>query len=376
MFLAPTLANFAMKFGPPEMFAVLLVAFILLGSLGSGSFFRTMPMVFLGLLIGTIGMDPLTGSMRFTHDVQDLYDGIGLLPVAMGTMGIGEILIATEESLVRVIHKVKFRELLPTRDELRASWGPIFRGSGIGFVIGLLPGSAHVLSSFVSYMTEKRLAKRPEEFGSGRIEGVAGPETANNAASGSAMIPFLSLGIPTGPAPAVMMIALLIHGISARAAVHLEAPGGVLGADREHVHRKRHADHAEPSLRGIFISLLQDPLPHPVSRHSAHLPGRDLFGEYEHLRIGGPSVLRDTGVLDPEDQVRYRASDPGDDHRADDGAEPASGAHAQRRLVPIFWESPITMVLIAVSLLLLGWNIYRAIRPTTASWEKALEEGK
>jgi putative tricarboxylic transport membrane protein len=170
-------------------------------------------MVFFGLLISTIGMDPLTGALRFTHNIKDLYDGIGFLPVAMGAFGIGEILIATEESLVRSVQNVKFRELLPTKKELNASWGPIFRGTFLGFFIGLLPGSAHVLSSFVSYMIEKRLGKNPEEFGTGRVEGVAGPETANNAASGGAMIPFLALGIPTGPAPAVMMIALLIHGV-------------------------------------------------------------------------------------------------------------------------------------------------------------------
>ena len=213
MLLTPFLANFAMKFGPPEMFAILLIAFILLGSLGRGSFFKTMPMVLMGLLVGTIGMDPLTGTMRFTHGIKELFDGIGFIPVAMGAFGIGEILVSTEESLVRMVHKVRLRELLPTREELRASWGPIFRGTGLGFIIGLLPGSAHVLASFVSYMTEKRLAKRPEEFGTGRIEGVAGPEAANNAASEGAMIPFLGLGIPTGPAPAVMMIALLIHGV-------------------------------------------------------------------------------------------------------------------------------------------------------------------
>ena len=170
-------------------------------------------MVFFGLLLSTIGMDPLTGALRFTHGVKDLYDGIGFLPVAMGAFGIGEIMIATEESLVRFVKSVKFRELLPTHEEMNASWAPIFRGTILGFFIGLLPGSAHVLSSFVSYMVEKRLGKRPEEFGTGRIEGVAGPETANNAATGGAMIPFLALGIPTGPAPAVMMIALLIHGV-------------------------------------------------------------------------------------------------------------------------------------------------------------------
>ena len=213
MLFAPFLANFAMKFGPPEMFSVLLVAFVMLGSLGRGSFFKTLPMIFFGLLIGTIGMDPLTAELRFTHGVKDLYDGIGFLPVAMGALGISEVLLGTEESLVKIIRKVKLRDLLPTREELRASWKPIFRGSGLGFVIGLLPGSAHVLSSFVSYMVEKRLAKKPEEFGTGRIEGVAGPEAANNAATGGAMIPFLGLGIPTGPTIAVMMIALLIHGV-------------------------------------------------------------------------------------------------------------------------------------------------------------------
>ena len=151
MLLAPLLANFAMKFGPPEMFAVFLIAFILLGSLGSGSFFKTMPMVFMGMLLGTIGMDPLTGVLRFTHGSKDLYDGLGVLPVAMGAFGIGEILSSTEEDLVRTIKKVRLLELLPTRKELRASLGPVFRGSGLGFLIGLLPGAAHVLASFVRF---------------------------------------------------------------------------------------------------------------------------------------------------------------------------------------------------------------------------------
>jgi putative tricarboxylic transport membrane protein len=118
MLLAPFLANFATKFGPPEMFSILLIAFILLGSLGSGSFFKTMPMVLLGLLVSTVGMDPLTGTLRFTHGVRKLFDGIGFIPVAMGALGIGEILKATEESLSRIIHKVRLRELLPTRQEL------------------------------------------------------------------------------------------------------------------------------------------------------------------------------------------------------------------------------------------------------------------
>jgi putative tricarboxylic transport membrane protein len=376
MFLAPTLANFAMKFGPPEMFAVLLVAFILLGSLGSGSFFRTMPMVFLGLMIGTIGMDPLTGSMRFTHNIQDLYDGIGLLPVAMGTMGIGEILVATEESLARVIHKVKFRELWPTRTELNASWGPIIRGSGIGFVIGLLPGSAHVLSSFVSYMTEKRLAKRPEEFGSGRIEGVAGPETANNAASGSAMIPFLSLGIPTGPAPAVMMIALLIHGIQPGPLFISKYPDVFWGLIASMYIGNVMLIILNIPLVGVFVSLLRIPFrilfpvillicligTYSVNTSTFELAVLLFFGVLGYLirKIKydiAPLIL--AMIIGPTMELSLRQA-----LMRSDGS------------FLIFWESPITMVLIAASCLLLGWNIYRALRPTAASWEKALEEGK
>jgi len=213
MFLAPVLAMFATKFGPPEMFSIYLLAFILLSSLGT-NFFKTMPMVLLGLLIACIGMDPLTGVLRFTHENKHLYDGVGFVPVAMGAFGMAEILSSTQEGTEgRKVYKVRLREMLPTRKEFRAALGAIIRGSGIGFFMGLLPGSAHIVSSFLSYLTEKRLADKPEEFGHGRIEGVAGPETANNAASGSAMIPFLGLGIPTGPPAAVMMIALLIHGV-------------------------------------------------------------------------------------------------------------------------------------------------------------------
>jgi len=170
-------------------------------------------MIVLGLLAGTVGMDNLTGAYRFTFGIRDLFDGIGFVPVAMGMFGIGEILAATEETLVHEFYKPRLRELLPNKHEFRASIGPILRGSGLGFFVGLLPGSAHVLSSFLSYIVEKRLSKKPEEFGTGRIEGVAGPETANNAATGGAMVPFLALGIPTGPAIAVMMVALLIHGV-------------------------------------------------------------------------------------------------------------------------------------------------------------------
>ena len=375
MLLTPFLANFAMKFGPPEMFSVLLVAFILLGSLGKGSFWKSVPMILLGLLIGTIGMDPLTGTMRFTHGIKDLYDGIGFIPVAMGAFGIGEILSATEESLVRLVHKVKLRELLPTREELRASWGPIFRGTGLGFLIGLLPGSAHVLASFVSYTLEKRVAKRPEEFGTGRIEGVAGPETANNAASESAMIPFLGLGIPTGPAPAVMMIALMIHGVRPGPLFITEQPQIFWGLIASIYIGNVILVILNLPLVGVFVNLLRVPFrilfpiilliclvgTYAMNSSVFELAILLVFGVLGYIfrKVEfdiAPFVL--AMIIGPTLEMAFRQS-----------LMRSGGSFA------IFFGSPIAFTLIVLSCLLFIWNIYRSLRPTKASWEKALEEG-
>jgi putative tricarboxylic transport membrane protein len=375
MFLAPFLANFAVKFGPPEMFALLLIAFVLLGSLGKGSFFKTVPMILLGLLIGTIGMDPLTGTMRFTHGIKDLYDGIGFIPVAMGAFGIGEILTSTEESLVRFIGKVKMRELLPNREELRASWAPIFRGTGLGFLIGLLPGSAHVLSSFVSYTLEKRLAKRPEEFGTGRIEGVAGPETANNAASESAMIPFLGLGIPTGPAPAVMMIALLIHGVRPGPLFISEQPQVFWGLIASMYIGNLILIILNLPLVGLFVNLLRVPFrilfpiilviclvgTYSVNSSIVELVILLFFGVLGYIfrKLDfdiAPFIL--AMIIGPTLEMSFRQS-----------LMRSAGSFF------IFLKSPIACTLIVLSCLLFVWNIFRAVRPKKA-WERALEEGE
>ncbi len=376
MFLTPILSNFATRFGPAEMFSVLLVALILLGSLGSGSFFKTMPMVFLGLLIGTVGMDALSGALRFTHGIKDLYDGIGLLPVAMGVLGIGEILSSTEGSLVRIIHKVRLRELVPNRKELRASWGPIFRGSGLGFFIGLLPGAAHVLSSFVSYMVEKRVAKRPEEFGTGRIEGVAGPETANNAATGSAMIPFLGLGIPTAGATAVMMIALLMHGVQPGPLLIPEHPEVFWGFVASMYIGNVILVILNLPLVGVFVNILRTPfrILFPIilliclmGTYSINLSTFDLMVLLSFGIVGyifrkiefdmAPFIL--AMLIGPPLEMAFRQS------------LMRSGGSFY-----IFLEKPIALVLIISSFLLLVWNILRGLRPVRASWEKALEEGK
>jgi putative tricarboxylic transport membrane protein len=333
-------------------------------------------MILLGLLIGTVGMDQLTGTMRFTHGVKELYDGIGFIPVAMGVFGIGEILSSTEESLVRVAHKVRFRELLPSREELRAAWGPIFRGTGLGFFIGLLPGSAHVLASFLSYTLEKRISKNREAFGTGRIEGVAGPETANNAASESAMIPFLGLGIPTGPAPAVMMIALLIHGVRPGPLFISEQPQMFWGLVASMYIGNVILIILNLPLVGLFINLLRVPfrilfpvilLVCLVGTYAVNSSGVELIILLVSGILGylfrkldfdiAPFIL--AMIIGPTIEMTFRQS-----------LMRSGGSFA------IFWKSPISLVLLALSGVLLIWNIYRALKPKRASWEKALEEGQ
>jgi putative tricarboxylic transport membrane protein len=213
MLLAPVLARAALRFGPPEQFSLMVLGLIILAYMGTGSVLKALMMIVLGLTLAMVGIDHLSGFMRFTHGYVELGDGISFLAVAMGLFGIAEILINLEQTAVPEVIKPKLSTLLPTREDWKRSFGPILRGSGVGFFIGILPGAAHIISTFVSYAMEKRLSKHPEAFGKGCIEGVAGPESANNAATGGAMIPFLGLGIPSAPATATMMVALLIHGV-------------------------------------------------------------------------------------------------------------------------------------------------------------------
>jgi putative tricarboxylic transport membrane protein len=213
MFLAPVLAGIALQFGPPEQFSLMVLGLIILAYMGTGSVLKALIMILLGLTLAMVGIDHLSGFTRFTHGRVELGDGISFLAVAMGLFGIAEILINLEQTVVPEVIKPKLATLLPSREDCRRSLGPIVRGSGVGFLIGILPGAAHIISTFVSYAMEKRLSRYPEKFGTGQIEGVAGPEAANNAATGGAMIPFLGLGIPSTAATATMMVALLIHGV-------------------------------------------------------------------------------------------------------------------------------------------------------------------
>ena len=214
MFLAPPLAKFALGFGPPEYFSLLLCGLIVLSYMTGGSIAKNLSMIVLGLLLGMIGIDQMTGYFRFSYGLVALGDGIGIVPVAVGLFGIAEILATAGLPEKKEVMKPKLRDLLPSREEFRDSLGPIGRGTVLGFMIGIIPGSAHIISTFVSYAVERRISKHPERFGKGAIEGVAGPESANNAASEGALVPMLALGVPTGPIPAVLLAALMVHGIN------------------------------------------------------------------------------------------------------------------------------------------------------------------
>lgn len=211
--IAPPLATFALRFGPPEYTALLVLGLIFLAYMSSTSLPRTLLMATIGLLLGTIGIDSMTGHFRYSFDIAELGDGLGIVPVAVGLFGLGEILSTPSADVVGRVMTPKLRELLPSWAEWRESAFPIARGSVLGFLIGLTPGSAHIISSFLSYALERRLSRHPEQFGKGAVAGVAGPESANNSASTGAFVPMLALGLPTGPVVAVLMAALLVHGV-------------------------------------------------------------------------------------------------------------------------------------------------------------------
>lgn len=214
MLISPFLAETALKFGAPEMFALLFFAFTCIGGLTGKSKTQGLIMACVGLLLGTVGTDDIQGVDRFTFGTLYLQDGIDLIPLAMGIFGLGEILynIERREKQGEIMETPK--RLMPTREDWKRSAMPITRGSIMGFLIGVIPGGMPAIASLMSYAVEKRLSKHPEEFGQGAIEGVAGPETANNAATAGGFVPLLTLGIPTNSVLALMLAAMMMHGVT------------------------------------------------------------------------------------------------------------------------------------------------------------------
>ena len=213
MLVAIPLAHAALRLGPPEYFALMCTGLIIVTYLAQGSVLKAIMMGLVGIILGSIGLDLISGFPRFTFGINELTDGVGIVPLVMGLFGVSEILENLEGNLQREVFKTRIRNLWPSfKDWMEAKWA-IVRGSIIGFVLGILPGGGAVISTFVSYAVEKKISKHPEKFGKGAIEGVAGPESANNAAAGGSLIPLLSLGIPPNPIMAIFFSALIIHGI-------------------------------------------------------------------------------------------------------------------------------------------------------------------
>jgi putative tricarboxylic transport membrane protein len=259
MFITPPLAKVMIAIGPSVQVVLILLALAVITAVSGGSRAKTAAMIALGLALATVGLDRLTGVPRLTFGSTELTAGLSFTALAIGLFGISEILINLENvGAVKAI-RPKFKELIPRWADLRESAPAVGRASVIGFVFGIIPGVSHVVSTFVSYAVEKRLSKHPEQFGKGAIAGVAGPETANNAVTGTAMIPLLALGIPSIPATALLISALTIHGVQ---------PGPLLLTDHPEVFWALVASMYVGNvillilnlpLVGIFVNLLRIP---------------------------------------------------------------------------------------------------------------------
>jgi putative tricarboxylic transport membrane protein len=239
IFLAQPLSELAIKFGPAEYFSLMVLGLFAISGLAGKSMVKALMMTATGLLLATIGIDNVSGVARFTYGIPQLYQGLEFLTVAVGMFALGEV-------FKTILHRdnndgelAKINRVMPTKQDLKDSAGAIGRGSILGFLVGLLPGAGAILASFFSYIVEKKISKHPEKFGKGAIEGVAAPESANNAAAGSAMIPLLTLGIPSSGTTAIMMGAFIMYNIQ---------PGPLLFTD--------HPDLAWGVIASMFVGNL------------------------------------------------------------------------------------------------------------------------
>jgi putative tricarboxylic transport membrane protein len=212
--LAPTLADFALKFGPPEYFTLMIMGLTVVTYLARKSMPKALIMTAAGIIVGCIGLDPITSATRFTFGETTLYDGLGLAPVIMGLFGISEVLENVGVFVKKEVFEGKIKGLFPNKSDWKTCALPVTRGTLLGFFLGILPGVGTVVPQFLTYTLEKRLSRHPEKFGTGMIEGVASPEAANNAAVGGTFIPLLSLGIPSNAMTAMLLGALMIFGLT------------------------------------------------------------------------------------------------------------------------------------------------------------------
>jgi putative tricarboxylic transport membrane protein len=261
MLVGPRLADAMLLVGPAADFVLMLLALAILSTVSSGSRLKTVIMILVGLGLCAVGSDPLTAWPRYSFGILQLNEGIDFVPAAIGLLGVSEVFLALgTASWVRPIAP-RLSELLPRLRDLREAGGSIARGSLIGFVFGIIPGAGHIMSTFVSYAVEKRVSRRPELFGKGAIQGVAGPEAANNATTGSCLIPLLILGIPSIPSTAILLSALLIHGVQAGPQLLSEHPEVFWGLVASLYVANLVLLILNLPLVGLFVNLLRIPYP-------------------------------------------------------------------------------------------------------------------
>jgi putative tricarboxylic transport membrane protein len=225
MILAPPLSRFALKFGPPEYFTLMVLGLTILIYLAHGSMPKALLMAAFGIILGLVGLDSINARPRLTFGRMELIDGVGLVPLVMGLFGVSEVLLNIEQVIRREVFETRIKGLLPSAKDWLDSKGALIRGSLLGFFLGILPGGGAVISSFVAYAVEKRVSRHPERFGKGAIEGVAAPEAANNAAAGGAFIPLMTLGIPPNIVMAMLLGAFMIHGVQPGPLMMKQNPG-------------------------------------------------------------------------------------------------------------------------------------------------------
>jgi TctA family transporter len=260
-FLGPRIASVALLFGPVEKAALLFLGFVLILGIGEGSRKKGLAMIGLGLLLGTVGVDLVSGEERFVFDVSPLRDGFGIAVVAMGLFGISEVLLMAEGNDDGEVlnYRQSLRDLLPNRAETIESIGPVMRGSVLGFFLGLLPGGGAMMASFASYMLERKISRHPERFGKGAVAGVAGPEAANNAGAQASFVPLLCLGIPANAVIGVIMGALLMAGVTPGPMLIVDHPELFWGVIASMFVGNLMLVVLNVPLVGLFVSLLRVP---------------------------------------------------------------------------------------------------------------------
>lgn len=366
MVFAPYLAEVALSFGSAEYFALMVLGLVACGSIARGSPLKGVTMVLLGVLFGTIGTDINSGVARYTFGINELYDGLSIAVVAMALFGISEVIssvgVPTGEHIKQ---KVSMREMIPTREDVKRSVGAILRGSGVGSFVGILPGAGGAVASFMSYAVEKRVSKRPQEFGHGAIEGIAGPESSNNAAAQAAFIPTLTMGIPGSASMALLLGAMMIHNIN---------PGPSLMRDHAHLFWGLVASFwvgnvllviLNIPLIGMWIRILKIPyqLLFPVIMCmlciGVYSINNSVFDVYLLLAVGAlgyvmrllefePAPLLIGFILGPMLEENFRRA-----------------MVIARGDFTYFLNRPMTLTMLLLSVALLGWTVWSALSNRT-----------